>query len=121
MVARKHRTLRVEGMTCEGCERTIERRLGELPGVQEVHADHRKGIVDIAYDLEQLTLREVERKVEDLGYRPGDGFWSKAKRGWLHYTEDNERGNLKAKPSPCCSHALEEIQRKKRERTRISK
>lgn len=115
MAALKHRTVHVQGMTCEGCEQTIERGLGELSGVQEVHADHRRGIVDIIYDLEQLTLDEVERRVENLGYRPDGGFWSKVKRGWFHFTEDNERGNLKAKPSPCCSHALEEVQRKKSE------
>lgn len=44
MATLKHRTVHVQGMTCDGCERTIEGGLGELPGVQEVHADHRKGI-----------------------------------------------------------------------------
>ena len=113
MTALKHRTVQVQDMSCDECERTIERRLGELSGVQEVHADHRTGTVDVAYDLEKLSLRDLERGIEGAGFHLDDGFWTGAKRGWFHFTEENERGNMQAKPSPCCSNALDEIQRRK--------
>ena len=113
MTVLKRRTIQVQDMTCDECERTVERGLGGLSGVQEVHADRRTGTVDIAYDLEKRTLLDLEREIESLGYHLDDGFWTRAKRGWFHFTEENERGNMQAKPSPCCSNALDEIQRRK--------
>ena len=119
MTVLKRRTIQVQDMTCDECERTAERGLGGLSGVVEVHADHRTGNVDIVYDLEKLTLLDLEREIESLGYHLDDGFWSRTKRGWLHFTEENELANLRAEPSPCCSNALGHIQRRERTRARV--
>ena len=59
--------LRIGGMTCDGCERSIGNALKRIPGVREVHADHRSGIVlvDTDRDIDKAVLDEA---VDDAGY-----------------------------------------------------
>jgi len=52
-----------------------------------------------------VTLADIEAELEALGYPPDDSFLSKLKRGWTHYTEENERGNLHSRGVGCCSEA----------------
>nr|VFJ60135.1 MAG: Copper chaperone CopZ [Candidatus Kentron sp. DK] len=88
------RTIRVTGMTCGGCEQTIQKGLNALPGIHQVYADHRMGRVKVTYDLFVTQLQAVERKLSQLGYSPNDGFVPRIKRGWIHYTEQNRKDNL---------------------------
>lgn len=42
--------LRVEGMTCAGCEGNVEFALSSLPGVERVEADHEAKRVTVGFD-----------------------------------------------------------------------
>ncbi|MFH1008220.1 MAG: heavy-metal-associated domain-containing protein [Candidatus Latescibacterota bacterium] len=101
----KHRTLSIGGMICTGCEGKVAGALKEMQGVKRVEADHQNGLIDLEYDLMVVTLADIEAELEALGYPSDDGFLSKLKRGWIHYTEENERGNLNSRGSSCCSEA----------------
>lgn len=59
-------TLKVGGMTCGGCERSIERALSSVPGVRSVQADHASGRVVL--EAESLTEDRLKRTVEDAGF-----------------------------------------------------
>lgn len=101
----KQRRLSVRGMTCTGCEEKVAGALKKMQGVKRVEADHQNGLIVLEYDLRGVTLADIEAKVEAVGYPPDDGFLSKLKRGWIHYTEENERGNLYNRGGDCCSEA----------------
>jgi len=96
------RTIRVTGMTCGGCEQTIQKGLKALPGIHQVRADHHGGRVKVTYDLSFTQLQEVEHKLTQLGYSPNDGFGARIKRNWVRYTEQNKKDNL-AHQGHCCS------------------
>ncbi len=59
--------VKVVGMTCGGCERSVVGALSRLGGVTEVTADHRTGVVHVESqaDLDQDAVRSA---VEDAGY-----------------------------------------------------
>lgn len=59
-------TLKVGGMTCGGCERSIERALSSVPGVRSVRADHATGRVIL--EGETPTAEQLRRIVEDAGF-----------------------------------------------------
>lgn len=40
-------TIKVSGMTCTGCEETIQSTLNPIEGVKSVQADHKTGIIRI--------------------------------------------------------------------------
>ncbi|MFQ5968514.1 MAG: heavy-metal-associated domain-containing protein [Acidimicrobiia bacterium] len=61
-------TLPVEGMTCTGCENKIQFALASLEGVGRVH-DHEAKTVEVDYDPALITVDEIRRAVEDVGYR----------------------------------------------------
>lgn len=51
--------LSVEGMACEGCERTVEEALADVPGVDDVAADAESGTVSVDGDADETSLREA--------------------------------------------------------------
>ena len=54
-------TFNVEGMDCSGCEESIKRSVGNLPGVQEIKADHVSGRVEVSGtgESDETTIREA--------------------------------------------------------------
>ena len=61
--------LNVEGMTCDGCEMTIEKGLLTLEGVAEVKADHETGIAIIKADTLKVKKSDVAKVIEKVGYK----------------------------------------------------
>jgi len=58
-------TLSVSGMSCTGCESTVETAVSDLSGVTGVEADHEAGTVTIEGDVDDEKLRSA---IEDSGY-----------------------------------------------------
>ena len=61
--------LKVDGMTCEGCEMTIKMGLEKLDGVVEVKANHESGTVFFTVDTTIIGRSKVVASIEELGYR----------------------------------------------------
>lgn len=98
----KKRDIHVEEMTCGGCERNIDETLSAIDGVKDVKVD-RKGSVHIKYDLMKVNLQCIEEKIKEINFRLGTGFFDRLKRGFINFTEENERGNMNAAPHSCCT------------------
>lgn len=61
--------LKIKGMHCTGCEDTIERAVAALPGVDKVHADYVKQVVDVEFDSKSLPESGIRRVIEEKGYQ----------------------------------------------------
>jgi Cd2+/Zn2+-exporting ATPase len=59
--------VRVEGMDCASCAATVEKRVGQLPGVHRATVNFAAGRLDAEHDL-GLALQEIEKAVKDAGY-----------------------------------------------------
>jgi len=63
-------TVTVEGMTCEHCERTVERALKGVSGVISAKADHKTGLVDIRIaEGHSPDTAALKAAVDEAGYR----------------------------------------------------
>lgn len=62
-------TLQVEGMTCVGCENTIESKLRKTSGVISAKASYTKNTVKINYHYDVVSLREIKKTIEKLNYK----------------------------------------------------
>ncbi|MCU4173760.1 cation transporter [Carboxylicivirga sp. N1Y90] len=60
--------LNVEGMTCEGCENTVEVGLTKLEGVASVEADHTTGLTKIQVDTAMVSKTKLAETVKKFGY-----------------------------------------------------
>ena len=58
-------TVRVHGMTCQGCESVVETAVGFLDDVESVSADRYENVVEVTGDV---TAEEIGQKVELAGY-----------------------------------------------------
>lgn len=61
----------VEGMTCSGCERTLEAAVSRLEGVCKVRADRKSGQLQVCYD-EPCSEEAIARAVTKAGYPVAD-------------------------------------------------
>lgn len=60
-------TITVTGMSCGGCESTVESALEELDGVTGVSADNETDSVTVEGDADTDTIVAA---IEDAGYEP---------------------------------------------------
>lgn len=61
-------TLKVSGMSCAHCKKTIETSIGVLPGVSKVEAIVDAGEVNVTFDPSKVKLDDIKKAVEDAGY-----------------------------------------------------
>ena len=59
----------VEGMTCSGCERAIQRVVGNLQGVETSKADLQSASLEVSYDPNAITVDEIKSAVNKIGYK----------------------------------------------------
>lgn len=65
----KEESYLVEGMTCSGCERTIQRVVGNIEGVKSSKADFKSSTVSVEYDPEKVSIDKIRSAVNGVGYK----------------------------------------------------
>ena len=63
------KVLPILGMDCPACALTIEKRLRKLEGVKEAKVNYMTQNVVVTYDPSKIGIPEIEKTIEDLGYR----------------------------------------------------
>ena len=58
----------IEGMTCEGCVKSVTRTLQGVPGVERVEVFLDEGRAEVAYDPGKAGLADLKRAIERAGY-----------------------------------------------------
>ena len=64
-------TLEVNGMTCDGCVRSVAKALKALPGVGDVEVSLAKAEVRIAYTPREVSIERLKAAIDDAGYEAG--------------------------------------------------
>ncbi len=72
-----------------------------MMGILDVRITGEK--VAVTYDLFEATAEQIERDIEQAGAKLGAGWASRLRRGWVHYTEENELDNLAVSNMACCN------------------
>jgi len=62
-------TLNVEGMTCEGCENSVNAGVESLDGIATVESSHEEGWTKVKYDKALTSVEDIEGKITDTGYK----------------------------------------------------
>lgn len=60
--------LKVEGMTCMGCVRSVTNVLTPINGVQDVNVTLETGDVAIRYEADKAAVDQFKSAIEDAGY-----------------------------------------------------
>ena len=59
----------VEGMTCSGCERAIQRVVTGLDGVSSAEASANQSTLSVEYNSEKVTIDQIREAVNKIGYK----------------------------------------------------
>ncbi|EAX48195.1 ATPase, P-type (transporting), HAD superfamily, subfamily IC [Thermosinus carboxydivorans Nor1] len=62
-------TLKISGMSCAACASRVEKGLAALPGVAKAVVNFAAEKATVSYDKDQISLRDMAAKVEELGYQ----------------------------------------------------
>ena len=60
--------IKIEGMTCEGCVKSVTRALQAVPGVERIEVSLDEGKAKVTYDQTKAGVAELKRAVENAGY-----------------------------------------------------
>jgi copper chaperone CopZ len=61
--------LKVEGMDCEGCVKSVTRMLSGVPGVQAVDVSLAEARARVTYDPQKTTVPDMKKAVVRAGYK----------------------------------------------------
>ena len=61
--------MKVEGMDCEGCMKSVTRMLSAVPGVSSVDVSLAQARARVTYDPAKAGLADFKRAVERAGYK----------------------------------------------------
>ena len=61
--------LKVEGMDCEGCVKSVTRMLSGVPGVQQVDVSLAQASARVIYDPAKADVSAMKKAVERAGYK----------------------------------------------------
>lgn len=97
----KTRKIRLSGASRSSTKK-IARQLTETNGVNKLEFNERKGILTITYNLESIMLKKIEDIIATQGVQLDNSLLARWRRGWAHFSEQNELDNFHVQPS-CCS------------------
>ena len=60
--------LHVNGMTCEGCEKTISQAVNEIEGVVDVNASYTDSVTTVIFDTSKASIVLISERINELGY-----------------------------------------------------
>jgi len=63
--------IKVGGMTCQGCVRSVTRVLEGVPGVAKVEVSLEKGEAALQYDPDKAGVPQFRQAVEEAGFDVG--------------------------------------------------
>jgi copper chaperone len=60
--------IKIEGMTCEGCVKSVSRTLAGVPGVTDVNVSLAQASAKVTYDPQRTGVAELKKAVQRAGY-----------------------------------------------------
>ena len=61
--------IKIEGMTCESCEHTINYSIGQLDGIISTESSFAKGNAIVEFDQTKISIKAIEETVNKTGYK----------------------------------------------------
>jgi P-type Cu+ transporter len=61
--------IKIEGMHCHKCEKSIQQALSSKPGVREVEVDFNSGQASVLFDKNRVSVHDLMQTVAQAGYR----------------------------------------------------
>ena len=67
-VAEKTVTLAIDGMTCTGCENTVQEAVTKIDGVKSIKASHLDSTAVVSFDASKTSIAAIGDAITEAGY-----------------------------------------------------
>jgi copper chaperone len=64
-------TLKVNGMTCQGCARSVTKALQAVTGVASAEVSLDRAEAKVSYNPREVSVERLKAAVDDAGYEAG--------------------------------------------------
>lgn len=65
----KKKSYQLDGMSCAGCEKTIQKVVANIEGVTHSEAHLADSTITVEYDPDKVSVDRIKTAVQTLGYR----------------------------------------------------
>ena len=103
MIVKQH-LIKLKFPASQGDITRLNENLVESDQIAKAELAENSLYITIRYDLNRLSLSQILQEIQSLGLQINRSFWRRIVFGIWKFTEENERDNLSASPSPCCSN-----------------
>ena len=79
----------------------IEREIDQLIGIDEVHLVKDQHTITVAYDASCKSLEDIEKILDAHFMHTAEDWWTRTKKSWYEFTDENIKANVKHKPHSC--------------------
>lgn len=62
------RIINIEGMTCEGCVKSVHNAVESLNGVQTVSVELDNNLATVTFDADAVSAQEIAQEIEEAGF-----------------------------------------------------
>ena len=67
-MAKTKTTLKIDGMSCEHCVKTVTKALEDLDGVKKAQVNLKRGSAKVTYDSDKVNVDKLIEAVVEAGY-----------------------------------------------------
>ena len=64
----KKENFKVDGMTCESCEKIIKKQVLDLDGIQNFKINYTTSKAEVTFDPDLISLKNIKSKISEKGY-----------------------------------------------------
>jgi len=61
-------TIKISGMTCGGCVKSVTRVLTALPGVEKADVSLTPGTAAVAFDAQKINVEQIKNAIREAGF-----------------------------------------------------
>ena len=61
---------RVLGMSCDHCQKSVEKSIQELAGINDVQVNLKKEQIMVTYNSDLVDVKKIKEAVKKAGYQP---------------------------------------------------
>ena len=67
-MAHKTRIINIDGMTCDGCVKSVHNAVESLEGVQTVSVELENNLATVSFDSDKVSAQDIANEIEEAGF-----------------------------------------------------
>lgn len=67
-MAHETRIINIDGMTCDGCVKSVHSAVESLEGVETVSVELANNLATVSFDSDKVSAQDIANEIEEAGF-----------------------------------------------------